>query len=155
MAALACGRVRRLTLLMIDADHFKVYNDCYGHQTGDKALAAIAGCITEGTRGAIDTVARYGGEEFAVLLPATSLADATEIAERIRKTVEVLHELAPNGLLVPTISVGVACRLPQPSLEAEELVAAADLALYLAKRNGRNRTECDVAPAESAVGQAA
>ena len=97
-----------LALLMIDADHFKSYNDTYGHQAGDQVLVGIAICISDLVRRAGDCAARYGGEEFAVLLPGLSPAEALEVAETIRLKVEHWSE-DPQ---VTTVSVGVASMTP-------------------------------------------
>ena len=129
-----------LSLIMIDVDHFKSYNDVFGHQAGDEALAAVAACIREcATRGG-DLCARYGGEEFAVLLPGASIEGAVQVGERIRA--RVLAAKDGNGLdrdRVPTVSVGVASLSPQGGLTSADLIKSADLALYDAKREGRNR----------------
>ena len=129
-----------VALLMIDADNFKAYNDLNGHQAGDKALVAIAGCIANGTRGATDFAARYGGEELAVLLPGASLREAFDVAERIRKAIECLDSVNFEEPEIPTVSVGIACRSPKEHDLPAGLIAAADVALYDAKRNGRNQT---------------
>ncbi len=121
-----------LALLMVDADHFKAYNDQYGHVAGDLALQAIAGAIQSQAR-AYDHVARYGGEEFAVILPDTHVVDVRAVAERIRQAVQGLE-----GLCRPmTVSVGAAMAGPDASVV--DLVDRADQALYLAKQDGRNR----------------
>jgi diguanylate cyclase (GGDEF)-like protein len=130
-----------LTLLMIDADHFKAYNDAQGHQSGDRLLQEIAGCIAWNARRAGDLRARYGGEEFAVLLPGTSAADGWRVAEQIRSSIAKLATMGHPEHAV-TVSVGLACMVPQPGREAQDLISAADLALYQAKRNGRNCTVC-------------
>lgn len=128
-----------VTLLMIDADKFKAYNDQFGHLAGDTALVAIARCIEGNARRGPDISARYGGEEFAVLLPETSVADAFNIAEKIRTSVLELptHQNWP----FPTVSIGVASIIPSQGSQASHLVSAADIALYEAKNAGRNRTE--------------
>jgi diguanylate cyclase (GGDEF)-like protein len=123
-------------LLLIDADHFKVFNDSFGHQSGDQALMAIAGCIFASARRAGDCAARYGGEEFAVLLPGASLADAMAIAETIRRRVAQL----PADPATPTVSIGVASTRPIVTMEWSGLIEAADKALYAAKADGRNRS---------------
>jgi diguanylate cyclase (GGDEF)-like protein len=131
-----------IALLMIDADNFKAYNDQFGHQAGDAALAAIAHCIQSNTRRASDISARYGGEEFSVLLPDTSLAGAITIAERIRASVLSLRadqQGRPDS--TPTVSIGAASLVPRQGLEPRDVIKAADAALYQAKNNGRNRTE--------------
>jgi diguanylate cyclase (GGDEF)-like protein len=122
---------------MIDADHFKIYNDQHGHQGGDAALAAIACCITTSVSDHAST-ARYGGEEFAVLLPGASLQEAFCAAESIRKSVASFP--APRAVSHPTVSIGITSQIPEHGSSAEDFVAAADTALYDAKRKGRNRT---------------
>ncbi len=130
-------RSRRLkhpfTLLMLDVDHFKEYNDSHGHLAGDAALAHIATILREVTRD-VDCAARYGGEEFVVLLPETEAAGATETAQRIQGRL-ARHDVVGRKL---TLSVGVA-QFPEDGDGAEELLASADAALYQAKREGRNR----------------
>jgi diguanylate cyclase (GGDEF)-like protein len=125
-----------LALLMIDADHFKSYNDTYGHQAGDQALIGIAICISDSVRRAGDCTARYGGEEFAVLLPACSAPEAVKIAETIRRKVEQWSD----GPTVNTVSIGVASLTPVAGMDWCGLVEAADRALYAAKAGGRNQT---------------
>jgi two-component system, cell cycle response regulator len=126
---------RPLTLLMIDIDHFKKVNDTLGHQAGDEVLERIARVLQRATRQS-DFVARFGGEEFVVLLPETPLLEGLQVAEKIRAA--VASEDLPARV---TVSVGVAT-MPQPELDSPEaLVAAADAALYRAKRSGRNRVE--------------
>jgi len=130
-----------VSLLMIDADGFKAYNDTHGHQAGDAALTSIAECIADGTRRASDLGARYGGEEFAVLLPGETIEGAYAIAEEIRARVLSLRvQQQGRADACPTISVGVASMVPQAGLSFHDLIKSADLALYEAKRAGRNRT---------------
>jgi diguanylate cyclase (GGDEF)-like protein len=125
-----------LALLMIDADHFKAYNDTFGHQAGDEVLIGIAICISDSVRRAGDCAARYGGEEFAVLLPGLSSEQALVVAETIR-----LKVLQWSGEpTVTTVSIGVASLTPALPMEWSEFVNAADRALYGAKANGRNQT---------------
>jgi diguanylate cyclase (GGDEF)-like protein len=125
-----------IALLMIDADHFKTYNDTYGHQAGDQMLVSIAICISDSVRRAGDCAARYGGEEFAVLLPGLAAMDALRVAETIRLKVEGSSE----GPLVSTVSIGVASLTPVAGIDWTGLVNAADKALYAAKDNGRNQS---------------
>jgi diguanylate cyclase (GGDEF)-like protein len=125
-----------LALLMIDADHFKSYNDTFGHQAGDQMLVGIAICISDSVRRAGDCTARYGGEEFAVLLPGLSPMEALSVAETIRLKVEQWSD----GPTVTTVSIGVASLTPAVSMESSILVQAADKALYAAKANGRNQS---------------
>jgi diguanylate cyclase (GGDEF)-like protein len=125
-----------LALLMIDADHFKSYNDTFGHQAGDQVLIGIAICISDSVRRAGDCAARYGGEEFAVLLPGLSAREALGVAETIRLKVQQWSD-EPT---VTTVSIGVASLTPAPTMEWHELLKAADKALYAAKANGRNQS---------------
>jgi diguanylate cyclase (GGDEF)-like protein len=130
-----------LSMMMIDVDHFKHYNDENGHMAGDAVLKAVAKLLAEGRR-LNDVVARYGGEEFALLLLDTPRESAASLAEQLRDKVEqaeMAHEASqPGGRL--TISVGVAT-CPDDATTPDSLVAAADAALYRAKRKGRNRVE--------------
>ena len=124
-----------LSLLMIDADHFKAFNDLYGHQAGDQLLARIAGCVAGSAKRPSDCAARYGGEEFALLLPNTDLAGALKLAEEVRD--RVAHLSADKW--ATTVSIGVACLVPDMAGSPKSLIAAADKALYQAKEQGRNR----------------
>jgi diguanylate cyclase (GGDEF)-like protein len=125
-----------VSLLMIDADHFKSYNDTFGHQAGDQMLVGIAICISDSVRRAGDCAARYGGEEFAVLLPGLSAAEAVGVAETIRLKVQEWS----NGPTVITVSIGIASLTPVANLDWSILLKAADKALYAAKAGGRNQT---------------
>jgi diguanylate cyclase (GGDEF)-like protein len=125
-----------VAVLMIDADHFKAYNDTYGHQAGDQVLVGIAICISDSVRRSGDCAARYGGEEFAVLLPGLSAVEAFTVAEIIRLKVE---QWAADPR-VTTVSIGVASMAPAASLSWSDLIEAADRALYAAKANGRNQS---------------
>lgn len=125
-----------IALLMIDADHFKAYNDTFGHQAGDQVLVGIAICISDSVRRAGDCPARFGGEEFAVLLPGASAMEALSLAETIRNKVQQWCE----GELITTVSIGAASIKPTAGQQWSELVEAADKALYAAKANGRNRS---------------
>ena len=130
-----------IALLMIDADNFKTYNDAYGHQAGDAALESIAACIASGARRATDLCARYGGEEFAVLLPGETIEGAFRIAEEIRANVLSLRaQQRGRPDMSPTISIGVAAMTPQAGLAPHDLIRSADLALYEAKHQGRDRS---------------
>jgi diguanylate cyclase (GGDEF)-like protein len=125
-----------VAVLMIDADHFKAYNDTYGHQAGDQVLVGIAICISDSVRRAGDCAARFGGEEFAVLLPGLSAIDAFAVAETIRLKVEQWSE-PPDAT---TVSIGVASLTPTAPMDWPDLIEAADKALYAAKNNGRNQS---------------
>jgi len=128
-----------LSLLMIDVDHFKRLNDTHGHQAGDEVLRRLGQCLMDASRGA-DVAARYGGEEFSLILPDTSGEAALIVAERVRSAVEQMDIEAECSTLHITVSLGAAtvCA-PDAHLRAEELIAAADAALYCAKDGGRNR----------------
>jgi diguanylate cyclase (GGDEF)-like protein len=126
---------RPFSLLMVDVDHFKRINDTHGHAVGDVVLVEVARRIRATLRSDLDTAARYGGEEFTVVLPETDPSGAFVVAEKIRQV--VAGEPVENGLTV-TVSVGVAS-CPGDGTTADSLLAAADTALYEAKRGGRDR----------------
>jgi two-component system cell cycle response regulator len=131
-------QARELAVLMIDVDHFKTVNDDYGHAAGDRALHAIAATLRDNTR-VFDSLARYGGEEFVVVMPAAGGDDAAVAAERLRAAVEGLgFEPGPGQRCRLTISVGIAWTT-DATMTPETLLRAADVALYDAKRSGRNR----------------
>ncbi len=127
-----------LSLLMLDIDHFKSFNDTYGHQLGDEVIRLVAGCMSANTKGR-DTAARYGGEEFAIVLPGTVMQDAKTIAEQIRVVVagqKIVRKSSRQTLGSVTLSIGVA---EYRSGETDDdFVARADAALYAAKHAGRN-----------------
>ncbi len=130
---------RQLGIAMIDIDHFKRYNDHYGHLGGDRCLRQVAAVLAANVREA-DRVARYGGEEFANVLPDTSAEVAYQIAQRIVEAVQAIeepHQGSPLGQV--TVSVGVAAALPMVRDDASQIVERADEALYAAKRDGRNQ----------------
>lgn len=133
-------------LLMIDIDHFKSYNDTFGHQMGDVCLQRVAAIIGKQVRKQ-DLVARLGGEEFVVLLPGTDLPTARRVAERVRTAIEGLGipHAAASGQSSVTVSIGAAVARPLGELTSADLMRQADEALYAAKRGGRNR--CHVATA--------
>ncbi|MCF8149511.1 MAG: diguanylate cyclase [Sulfuritalea sp.] len=132
---------RTLSLLMLDVDYFKLYNDSYGHQGGDECLKRVAAAMCEVTQRSSDAVARYGGEEFAVLLPATDLAGACTVAERIRAAVENLTIPHAKSQVADHVTVSIGVASVSVSLDGVQanLVGAADAALYRAKEEGRNR----------------
>lgn len=129
------------SLLMIDVDYFKAFNDGYGHLEGDEALRVVARTIRESCNRPSDLPARYGGEEFALVLPGTSAGGARLIAEKLRRAVEGLqlkHEYT-GGAPVLTVSIGVATQVPGQHSAPRQLILAADKGLYFAKQNGRNQ----------------
>ncbi|MDL2238212.1 GGDEF domain-containing protein [Christensenellaceae bacterium OttesenSCG-928-K19] len=129
-----------ITVVMLDIDNFKKYNDNYGHQKGDECIVAIANCIQSFFKRSIDMVARYGGEEFIVLLPHTQHCNAVAISEEVRQAVyglKIRHEYVDEGYV--TLSAGVASGVPGIDDQYEGLIIKADEALYAAKNSGRNR----------------
>lgn len=134
-----------LSLIVIDIDHFKEYNDCYGHVTGDDCLKTVASLLEGVSSRSTDLLARYGGEEFVLLLPNTNGKAARDLAERCRQA--VLDQQIPNagspvnGLV--TISAGVSTMVPAADTDSSMILEAADKMLYLAKQRGRNRIECN------------
>ena len=129
-----------LSLIMIDVDHFKDYNDNYGHQQGDQCLLQVANALQQALRRPSDLVARYGGEEFSAVLPDTNQEGALRVAEAMRDEVKALalaHAHSGTAQRV-TISLGIATRVPDQADEPGSLIDAADRALYRAKRSGRN-----------------
>ena len=139
----AARRGASLGLLMIDVDHFKEYNDHYGHPAGDEVLRQIARMVGESVRRGGELVARYGGEEFALLLPGADLEAARTIAERCREMVvdaKIEHRASATSAWVG-VSIGVASQVATPGVDCSVLVEIADAALYRAKRCGRGRIE--------------
>jgi diguanylate cyclase (GGDEF)-like protein len=134
---------KSLSLLMIDVDHFKAFNDRHGHHGGDVALRNVARTLAASIRRPGDLAARYGGEEFLVVLPETDLQGARVIAEKIRAAIEALPPFAGDRQSI-TVSIGIACQRPASGLKPSQLFDDADKALYQAKRNGRNRVELAV-----------
>jgi len=130
----------RVSLLLIDIDHFKKVNDTYGHPTGDAVLKRVAGILGASAR-KIDIVARYGGEEFALVLEGTDRAGARQLAERIREEVAEQVFESSKGPFKATLSLGVAV-YPDDGKAKQEVIACADKALYAAKHSGRNRSVC-------------
>jgi diguanylate cyclase (GGDEF)-like protein len=130
-----------LSIMMIDIDHFKYFNDHYGHLIGDDCLKTIAQALLKSAQRSSDIVARYGGEEFIMILPNTS--EPLPIAEKCRATVARLaipHQHSPPPQIV-TVSIGASSMVPKTGTDATELIHKADMALYRAKQQGRNRTE--------------
>jgi len=130
-----------LSLIMLDVDYFKRYNDRYGHQQGDECLRRVAGAIEAAALRPADRAARYGGEEFAVIMPNTPRAGAIAVAERIIEHVAALQLPHADSEVAErvTVSIGIATLLPQDDRDSDTLIAAADAALYAAKHDGRNR----------------
>jgi diguanylate cyclase (GGDEF)-like protein/PAS domain S-box-containing protein len=137
----ATRQLLSLSLLMIDIDNFKCYNDSYGHQAGDQCLKAVAAAIASYMLHPGDIACRYGGDEFAAVLPATSLAGACIVAEHIRESVEQLNlsYVETQASFRITISIGVASCGPHDGADPQAFIRSADAALYEAKRSGRNR----------------
>jgi diguanylate cyclase len=135
-----------LSLLMTDIDHFKKFNDTFGHLTGDQVLRLVAQAVKQNVKGQ-DVAARYGGEEFAVILPRTALQQALTVADHIRRAVmgkELMKRSTGEHLGRITISIGVAVLRADDT--AQSLIGRADAGLYAAKRNGRNRVICEADP---------
>ncbi|MCF8038156.1 MAG: diguanylate cyclase [Desulfohalobiaceae bacterium] len=137
----------QISLVMVDIDHFKSFNDQYGHQAGDRCLKQVAYALKQSVHRSADFVARYGGEEFVILLPETDLEGTVNVAEKARMNVaslQIPHEFSGVEEVV-TISVGAAVTLPMNGVSddsGDSFLAAVDKALYLAKDKGRNRIEC-------------
>jgi diguanylate cyclase (GGDEF)-like protein len=131
---------RIISMLMIDVDYFKRFNDTYGHQAGDECLKAVASALKLTIRRPGDLLARYGGEEFAVILPETPLVGAESVAESLRKSIEDLKIAHRQSSVSPyvTISIGAACIFPKRTTPSQYLTKGADDALYEAKEAGRN-----------------
>ena len=135
-----------LSLLMTDIDHFKKFNDTFGHQTGDQVLRLVAVAVKQNVKGQ-DVPCRYGGEEFAVVLPKTNLRQAVAVAENIRKAVmakELIKRSTGENLGRITISIG--CSTYVPGDTAQDLIERADQCLYAAKHGGRNLVKCETDP---------
>ncbi len=144
-----------LSLLMTDIDHFKSFNDKYGHLTGDQVLRLVALAVKQNVKGQ-DVAARYGGEEFVIALPKTDLQSALTVADHIRRAVmtkELMKRSSGERLGRVTISIGVA--LLRPNETAQSLIERADNCLYAAKRNGRNRVICEADPEEDGAAKPA
>jgi diguanylate cyclase (GGDEF)-like protein len=142
-------RIRRsYGIALFDIDHFKLYNDHYGHLAGDEALRGVARCLDNTVR-AGESIYRYGGEEFLLLLPDCSPANADAAAERIRQSViaaAIPHDARPTMPATVTLSGGLTCWTPGSDLSLAELLHQADQALFQAKAAGRNRIHTDLSP---------
>lgn len=132
-----------LSIVMFDLDHFKEFNDQYGHVVGDQCLKQIVEATKAILQRPTDILARYGGEEFMLLLPSSHIEDAYKIAEHLRETIIDLHipHQGSSNMGIVTISLGIACWQPPQLLDANKLISHVDEALYRAKLAGRNRTE--------------
>lgn len=132
-----------LSLILLDIDFFKLYNDTFGHQMGDECLKKVAKGLNSGLHRSGDFVARYGGEEFVIVLPNVDSYGAYAVAERLRSSIEALGILHLQSTISKhvTVSLGVATTVPKRYLTPAVLIAAADRALYLAKQEGRNRVK--------------
>jgi two-component system chemotaxis family response regulator WspR len=130
-----------MALVMCDVDHFKAYNDAFGHPAGDRCLERVAAALREALHRPADLAARYGGEEFALILPATDLEGALAIAESARAALaaQAIAHCHPGPESRVTLSIGVATRVPGPGEECRRLLDAADALLYVAKAQGRDR----------------
>jgi len=156
-AAIADARARNepLSLMLTDIDHFKTFNDSFGHLTGDQVLRLVAMSVKQNVKGQ-DTAARYGGEEFAVVLPNTVLRSAITVADHIRRAVmtkELMKRSTGEHLGRVTVSIGVATLRKSDTPQA--LIERTDACLYAAKRHGRNRVMCETDPEVAAGGAAA
>jgi diguanylate cyclase (GGDEF)-like protein len=144
LAAIEVSRAQRLgtpvTLAMLDIDHFKSVNDTYGHVAGDVVISAVAMLLRQRLRRS-DIIGRYGGEEFAALLPECDAAQARRLMEDIRQRFALLHFSHAGQAFSCTLSVGLACSANHPDSDGAALLAAADAALYVAKRSGRNQVQ--------------
>jgi diguanylate cyclase (GGDEF)-like protein len=139
---------RPLSLIMLDVDFFKQYNDTYGHLVGDEVLTTLSGAMRQHVKNT-DAVGRWGGEEFVISLPNASASQARLIASRIRDTMATLTVRGPDQQLVPapTVSQGIAV-FPQEAPDLVQLIHLADQRLYVAKERGRNQIEPDLVPEE-------
>lgn len=129
-----------ISLIILDLDFFKNYNDYYGHQAGDECLKRVASALKSGLKRSSDLAARYGGEEFVAVLPDTDASGAAELAEELRRIIESLeikHEKSPLSKFI-TVSIGVASMIPDQDTMPSQIITIADHALYNAKREGRN-----------------
>jgi diguanylate cyclase (GGDEF)-like protein len=130
-----------ISIIMCDIDHFKAYNDSYGHLAGDDCLRRVAGLMCTILERPADLVARFGGEEFICVLPETGLSGSMVIAEKLRGSVESMeipHQYSPVAPML-TVSLGVATAVPHDEITSSDLISCADKQLYLAKQGGRNR----------------
>ncbi len=127
-----------LALVMIDIDHFKDYNDTYGHVAGDRALHSVARCLNENMRPE-DMISRYGGEELMAILPNSRVDDALQVAKRLLQAISDLNIVDSSGNTLPSVTISLGVAEMRATDEPEDLIIAADKAMYRAKRNGRNQ----------------
>ena len=140
-----------LSLLMADIDHFKGFNDQYGHLTGDQVLRLVALAVKQNVKGR-DVAARYGGEEFIISLPNTTLQSAITVADHIRRAVMTKELMRrSNGERLGRVTISIGAAVLHPGDTAQLLIDRADKCLYVAKRNGRNRVICEVDPEAAAA----
>jgi diguanylate cyclase len=143
-----------LTVCMIDIDRFKLFNDKWGHQTGDRVLRLVSHCLSENVKGR-DTAARYGGEEFVIVLPQTTLNDGVGLANKIRMAVEAKKLVKKStGDVLGTITISAGAAQLGPHDTAASITGRADTCLYAAKNSGRNRVVGEIAPAANTVAAA-
>jgi diguanylate cyclase (GGDEF)-like protein len=130
-----------LSLILSDVDHFKAFNDCYGHQAGDDCLRRVAAALSSAGRRPADLAARYGGEEFAMVLPGTVIEGAVDVAQAVSRVIEGLAIPHARSAVSPkvTLSQGIVALTPEKETSSEDMIKRADQALYLAKQQGRNR----------------
>jgi diguanylate cyclase (GGDEF)-like protein len=142
-----------LTIMMVDIDYFKAYNDSYGHLSGDKCLVKVAEVLNKNMHRPHDMAARFGGEEFILILPETNSKAALKVANRIQKDIAKCSMVHQHNKVSPfiTVSIGVATQIPTEGQSVGTLVEHADKALYIAKNNGRNRIEIDAVLSNSVV----
>ena len=151
----ATATTEPLSLMLTDIDHFKNFNDTFGHLTGDQVLRLVAQSVKQNVKGQ-DIAARYGGEEFAIVLPRTALREAITVADQIRRSVmskELMKRSTGEHLGRVTVSIGVATHRRGDSMNS--LIERADACLYAAKRNGRNRVICETDPEVSPAAETA
>ena len=146
----------QLALIMADVDHFKKYNDHFGHQDGDDCLRQVANALACALSRPADLAARYGGEEFVVVLPETPASGALHVAERLRAAVSDLALPHPDSSAATHVTLSLGLAMASPSMSgSDELVLAADRAVYHAKRGGRNRVSVNSMPLPASARHAA
>jgi diguanylate cyclase (GGDEF)-like protein len=128
-----------LSVILLDIDHFKIINDTFGHQVGDKYLKKTAAILTSVFKRDYDIVARYGGEEFIVLLPGINTDQASQLAEKVKKRIESMTTYHRGKKVGTTISAGIMCCVPNFNTSSDSIISCADQALYMAKEGGKNR----------------